>query len=87
MTDIETINAEYNLFTKLPEATWVDGPWGVAKGDNEEITVHLDSLSGAYVSLSMEEAAFGGLDVEYSGRSYLGRMYRPIQDNTKEAKK
>ena len=56
LTDIETINAEYNSFTKLPEATWVDGPWGVAKGDSEEITVYPDSLSGAYVLLSVEEA-------------------------------
>ena len=56
LTDIETINAEYNLFTKLPEATWVDGPWGVAEGNSEKITVYPDSLSGAYVLLSVEEA-------------------------------
>lgn len=54
--------------------------------ENGTVFVVSEDASPA-VSSSTARAAFGGLDVEYSGRSYLGRMYRPIQDNTKEAKK
>ena len=54
--------------------------------ENGTVFVVSDDVSPAVAS-STARAAFNGLDVEYSGRSYLGRMYRPIQDNTKEAKK
>lgn len=54
--DIDAINDEHNTFTALPEATWADGNWGLAKNDGKDITLYPDNLGLGYVILSMEEA-------------------------------